>query len=372
MSTCLDLWFNAAQLSIPQPRFEAMRKFYVLLVCLVYLTPVVSQTKTDRDRDQLVGPVKTVNAYLIDFVRKDNRMVEGTRRPWYTTTYNVEGNISERASYDPNGTIAARYVHTYDPNGRSTGYEEYASLLDKTLTIPRRHVYTLNDEGRRVEYIVFESNGSIDTRFVYKYDAKGHLIEEQWYAHTGQLGGRLVSTFDERDNQTSQKSYRADGTLDWENTSKYDDQGNKTEWLQYSGNTLRYKIVFRYDDKGRILEKQTVEFNSAPNVLRPSHAPEPGKVVYTYDDDQRTQEVSTYEPDGRLKEKLAYAYDERKNEVGRTTMNADGSPKNSESYSIDIEYDSHGNWTRKTRLIQSETGKEPQAVHAELRVITYY
>jgi len=39
---------------------------------------------------------------------------------------------------------------------------------------------------------------------------------------------------------------------------------------------------------------------------------------------------------------------------------------------MNIEYDSHGNWTKKTRLIQSEKGGLPQAYNAELRVITYY
>ena len=149
-----------------------------------------------------------MEAYLIDFVRKDNRTVERKRR-WYSTTYNTEGNISERTSYDHNGAITGKYVHTYDTDGRSTGYEEYVALLGKTLTTPRRHVYTLDEEGRRVEYTVFESNGSVGTRFVYKYDAKGNLTEEQWYAHTGQLGGRLVYTFDEKGNQTSQTSYQA-------------------------------------------------------------------------------------------------------------------------------------------------------------------
>jgi len=51
-----------------------MRIFYALLVlCLLWVTPILSQTKTDKDRDELVGPVKSVEAYLIGFVRKDNR-----------------------------------------------------------------------------------------------------------------------------------------------------------------------------------------------------------------------------------------------------------------------------------------------------------
>ncbi len=350
-----------------------MRKFCALLIlCLLWITPIVSQTKTDKDRDQLVGPVKSVEAYLIDFVRKDNQDVEQPRRPWYVTTYNSEGNISERTSYDPSGAVTARYVHTYDANGRSTGYEEYAALLDKTLTIPRRHVYRLNEEGRRVEYTVFESDGTVGTRFVYKYDARGNLTEEQWYLHTGQLGGRLVSTFDERGNQTSQASYLADGALSWKNISKFDENGNRTETTQYLGGTLRYKVLSRYDSKGRILENETIEFNRVPGTLSPTHSPEPGKVVYTYDDDKRTKEAATYDMDGTLKGKIVYAYDERKNEIGLTVFNTDGSTKNGQTRLVNTEYDSHGNWTRKTYLTQPEKGGQPQAYHAELRVITYY
>jgi hypothetical protein len=349
-----------------------MRKFCALLVLfLLSITPIVAQTKTDKDRDELVGPVKSVEAYLIGFQKKDNEIVEARRR-WYTTTYNTDGNISEKFLYDQSGAILEKLVHTYDANGRSTGYEEYAALLDKTLTIPRHHVYKLNEEGRKVEYIVFASDGRIDTRFVYKYDAKGNLIEQQWYAHTGQLGGRLVYTFDEKGNETSQTSYHADGSVSWKSFSKYDVNGNKTEWNHYNGTSLKYKILYRYDGKGRVLEKETAEFNRPPNFLSSSHSPEAGKVVYTYDDDKRTKEVTTYNVDGTVKEKVAYSYDERKNEVGRTAFNADGSVKNGDALVMNIEYDSHGNWTRKTRLIQLEKDGQHQAVHAELRVITYY
>ena len=351
---------------------ETVKSLFALLVlCLLSITPVVSQTKTDKDREQLVGPVKSVESFLIEFVRKNDGTVEEKSRRMFTTSYNTDGNIAERASYDQTDTITARYVHTYDTNGRSTGYEEYPYLIDKTLTIPRRHVYTLNEEGRKVEYIVFESNGKVGTRFVYKYDTRGNLIEEQWYGYTGTLGGRTVSTYDEVGNQTSQTNYQGE-SLNWKNISKYDSNGNRTESLQYHGKTLRYRFLSSYDSKGRILERETIEFNSIPGVLPPTHSPEPGKVVYTYDDEKRTKEIATYEVDGSLKDKFVYAYDERNNEVGLKVFNGDGSPKNGESHITNIEYDSYGNWTRKTRLTKSEKGEQPQRYHAERRVITYY
>jgi len=58
-----------------------MRRFCALLVlCLLWITPLLSQTKTDKDRDGLVGPVKRVEAYLIDFVTKDNRTLPSRER----------------------------------------------------------------------------------------------------------------------------------------------------------------------------------------------------------------------------------------------------------------------------------------------------
>jgi hypothetical protein len=349
-----------------------MRKFCGLLVlCLLWITPLASQTKTQKERDDLVGPVKRVEAYRFDLTTKDNQSVEKRGHPWQISTYNAEGNIAEQVLYDQNGAITARHLYTYDASGRSTGYEEYVALLDKTLATPRCHVYTLNAAGRKVEYTVFESNGTAGTRFVYKYDAKGNLIEEQWYAHTGRLGGRTVYTFDDVGNQTSQTSYEGNGSLNWKNISKYDANGNNTEFLQYHGNTLRYKMLHSYDSKGRILEKEILEFNSGPSSF-PSHAPVPGKIVYTYDDEKRTKEVATYKVDGTLRHKVTHAYDERKNEVGLTIIYSDGPLQSVETRLTNIEYDSHGNWTRKTHSRQPEKGGPPQPYHEELRVITYY
>jgi hypothetical protein len=124
--------------------------FSLLILCLLWNTPILSQTKTDRDRAGLVGPVKSVKAYLVDFFMKDGRIVEGKRRPLQSTTYNSQGNISEKVSYDHTEAITAKYTHTYDAKGWNTGYEEYFATLDKSLSIPRRHVYTLDEDGRKL------------------------------------------------------------------------------------------------------------------------------------------------------------------------------------------------------------------------------
>ncbi|HEV2912362.1 MAG TPA: hypothetical protein VGX92_03500 [Pyrinomonadaceae bacterium] len=363
----------------------------LIIVTLFWSSAVRAQNKTDRDQNDLIGSVKSVEVYVIDFAMKDEKIEQGERRRWHSTTYNPEGNILERISYDHLGNPAEKLIYTYDARGRNTGYEEYPAILDKTLTIPRKHIYTLDDRGNRVEYKVYESDGTPASRFTYKYDTKGNKIEEGFYYHTGRFGGKIVYAYDERGNQTSQISYNANGTLNWKNVSTFDEKGNRTEWIQYQGRALRYKVISRYDERGRILVNETIEFNAIPNVSI-SHAPVPGKVVYVYDDEKRTKEVATYEPDGTLKDRVVYTYDAKGNQVGQAMFKADGSPNDpviqfyddinepgsrfrgslSGKSLIELEYDSDGNWTKKTYLIQSRKDSKPQPYRAEERVITYY
>lgn len=363
----------------------------LFIASLIWTPAVIAQNKPDKYQAELVGPVKTVEASFVDFALRDGKMEQVKQLPWYSAAYNPDGNIVERTSYDHLGNISARYTHTYDPKGRSTGYEEYSAFLDKTLKTPRKHIYSLDDMGNRVEYRVYDSDGSLAQRFTYKYDAKGNKIEDGYYYHTGQFGGKTVYTFDDKGHQTSQAHYGADAAFNWKNVSTYDDRGRRVESLQYQGDKLRYKIVSTYDDKGRFVETETKEFNAVPNVTS-SHAPEPGKMVYTYNDEERTKEVATYGPEGSLKNRIVYTYDERGTQIGRAMFKADGSLDEPVLQFYDnvhepdgkfrgslrgkslfkVEYDSHGNWTKKTYLIQTAKGDKPQPYRAEQRVMTYY
>lgn len=337
-----------------------------LVLCLLWSAPLVAQTESDLEREKLLGPVKSVEIFNID--RGSTDSATARRRPLRRTTYNANGNVLELISYDQNGDIQARHVYSYDANGRSTGYEEYSAILDKKLSTPRRHVYKLDKEGRRVEYLVLDSNESVSSRSVHKYDAKGNKIEDQWYTYTGELSAKMVYTFDEKGRQISQAAYEGDSVLTWKNFWKYDVNGNKTESMQYEGEILRYKVIYSFNVKGKILEEETFEFNRPPNSFT-THAPEPGKKIYTYDEEKRTLEVTTYAIDGSLKRRFVHVYDEQGNEIGATTFNGDAFQHRT---SIEVEYDSHGNWTKKTQLMQSEAEAPLRAYSTQARVITYY
>jgi hypothetical protein len=345
-----------------------------------------AQVKNSSETSGLTGCVKSVELSRIEYALKDGKSVEGKPVPIQTIAFDEDGNKTEQVTYDRSGSATDRLVYTYDAAGRNTGYDEYSSIVDKSLSTARRHVYKLDDAGRTIEHAVFDSDGSTASRFFYKYDDRGNKLEELFYSGNGSRTGKSVNVYDGNAKLLSQTSYDADDNVSWKIVNSYDAEGRKTELVHHQGGILRYRITYKYDDKGRVKEEETSEYNAPPNV-HTSHAPVPGKVVYAYDDDKRTKEVVYYNEDGSLKNRLVYAFDAKGNDAGTRTFNADGTPQNIEIHwydngkllrtlggtrSVKHEYDSHGNWTRKTHFIKAADADKPEPYCVESRTITYY
>jgi hypothetical protein len=345
------------------------------------------QKKADREKDGLTGPISTIETGRIDYSLIEGRTVEGKGVRSQVTSYNGEGQRLERSTFDPKGEILERLVYTYDAGGRNTGYEEYY----KAATKPRRHVFLLDDKGNQTEYKVYEADGTLASRFLYKYDDKRNKTEEIFYSWNGIRTGKLVYEYDDRGNQLTQTSYNQDDSISWRTVTSYDGAGRRLQWTQFQNEILRYRIFSKYDDRGRMIEQQTFEFNAPPNI-HVTHAPVPGKVIYTYDDDKRTKEVSSYSESGLLKDRIVYSYDDKDNEVGLAAYASVGGMNETVIQFWDnvfdpqsrfrgtlkgkqlssFEYDAHGNWTRKTYLIQAANSDKPREYRAEYRIITYF
>lgn len=375
------------QLLMPCPR--NVMKF---LVCvLILLTSSVGLTAQEppptRATDGLSGPVKSIEWGSINYAIKDGKRIEGEPRPIQAIKFDEHGNRTEAITFENDGTIKTHLTYTYDALGRNTGYNEsYRLASNQSLSSPRKHTYTLDHNGRIVEFILYEADGSAGSRFTYKYDDKGNKIEQAYYAWTGARTGRLTYSYDAAGRRLSETSYDSHGAVSWKTVNTYDSNGRVAEWVQYQGEVLRYKKLFKYDHKGGLAEVETLEFNAPPN-LHISHAPVPGKIVYTYDDKRRSKEISTYEPNGALKSREVQTFDEQGNQVSRAFFNADGSAQNSEIAFYDknklleklggksltqFTYDAHGNWTKKVHLILPDGANEPRPWRVDYRNITYY
>lgn len=360
-------------------------KYLLGLLLLVSLpSRGFAQPKNDSGKSGLLGRVKSVEWGRIDYPLKDGKSFEGGRHPNQLTTFNEDGNTVEVTSFKEDGSVSGKTTYYYDGRGRNVGTESYSEGDEKVHR--QRQVYTLDDKGNRVEVVGYQTDGTLSHRQVFKYDSDGNKIEELFYGGNGARLSRLVNTYDGRGNQLTLTSYNADDSISYRTVISYDASDNNTEWVQYHGDTLRYRVLYRYDDRGRLKEKETFEYNAPPNV-HTSHAPVPGKIVYSYNDKESAREEATYDAGGALVSRVVISLDDKGNQIGRAEYGGDGAPKDTKVSWYDkdkllrtlggraltkFEYDPQGNWTKKTYLIQPAGSNKPEAYGAEYRVIAYY
>lgn len=345
-----------------------MSKF-IFVVCAIFLlfAAVYPQQESDLEKSQLRGKVKSIEAYRVSF---DAEKGWANRQLWLTESYNTDGNIIERAVFQ-DGKISSKTVSFYDARGRQIGNDSYSAALDKTMSAPSKTVLVLDDSGHTVELKVYamKSPETVDVLHKFKYDSKGNQIERDY----GRSGKSVVS-FDAGNNETSVTHYNGEGRIYGKTFTEYDAQNRRIkliihrDGMFYHDARLRYEISYVYDERGRIIEQITKEFNVEPNVTT-SHAPEPGRIVYKYDEARHGKEKSVFTSDGYLKEKSVILSDERGNEIG---FDCSDFTLQTCRRVVEYQYDNQGNWISKTSQSRSGAGQPLQPNFREERIFNYY
>ena len=372
-----------------------MRSLFLCLTVLLAAALRVSAQPPELSNarsEGFLGPVKTVEEFVVEYSMVDGKTSALTLRPWRSLRFDRAGNAMETLHYDGKGELRQKLVYTFEASGRPSGYRSFsATPISNRLSYVQDHVYKFDAAGRIYEYAVFEADGKPQTKFTYTYDGKGPLIEQAWYTHIGTLGGKSVHTFEPDKRKRIQAHYDADGTQAWLRAEIMDASGRVTRREHYRGTTLKFEISFIYDSKGRLTEQVTRELNSNPNVWV-SHEPEPGRLVYSYDDRERTKELLRYDLDGQLLGIEVWRLDEKgnENEWARYYVNwveqpfvisfhddiskPDSPFRNSISGRKVTEYlyDRHGNWTRKRYGVRTPERSSPIVYREEIRKIIYF
>jgi hypothetical protein len=175
----------------------------------------------------------------------------------------------------------------------------------------------LGEKGERVEYKIVQPDGKAGEKRLYKYDAQGRLAEELLHEHKGQLLSRNVHAYDEAGRPVSQTRYDADGSVSSVAKVTYDAQGRPAERTRHEGGVLMYRIVYRYDSRGRLVEQETAGSVLDADVP-PAEAHPPGRVSYVYKDGKQPKEATRYAPDGTARERIVFQYDPRGNWISKT------------------------------------------------------
>lgn len=311
-----------------------MKSVIILLLIGVLVITARAQAKSDREQDRLLGPVQSVKTEVAEFTARDGKSVEGPRMPVQAVDYDERGNRVKRVDLNRDGSIAQTIVYTFDTEGRSTGYEDFTPGLEK----PRKHIYILASDGRRSEYKMIQPTGSpADERYVYKYDRDGNRIAEELY-HKDSLISRNENTYDANGRLISQVIYNPDGTISARIQNSFAVDGKPVERIRHDGDLVTYRVRYKYDDKSRLLEREVT--GSFVDMESHSESYTTGKVVYTYKGKDQPKEAITYNPDGSFRERIVF------------------------------DYDSHGNWKKKTRKVRVAGKEVTQQI--EYRTIEYY
>lgn len=343
-----------------------MRIFLILVIVLLWTIPISAQKsiKTDAERLNLNGKVKKIEVYGVGITKENGEIKETSRKLRYYESFNENGNISERITYQlENENILDKMIYHFDSDGRNIGYDEFVWSLDKTLTIPRKHIFKLDDFGNMIEMKVFDMDGTSANHYTYKFDERGNLIEENF----GPAIGKSIREFDKNDNLISFISYKNNQIIN-KTLYLYDNQNNQIGWMFYDGDKLRYKTEVIYDKQNRMIERNIAEFNAIPNVIF-SHAPKVGKTIFTYNDTKKMREEILYSLNGTQLQKQIWFVNEQGEKIA-----LDCSEPDFESCRaiIKIDYDSNNNWIRKTRLYNTYSDPVLRINHIEERKISYY
>lgn len=300
-----------------------MKRLLAALAFILLSAPAVgAEPKTDRQKDGLVGLVRTVRVEAARFSNQAGRWIEEPRELAVITTYDGRGNKLEMVP----------------------GQTDIKGLFEGIRW--EKQTYTYDDQGRLAEVVSYNSNGSLIGKMIHTYDDKGKLTKIISYSSDGSPGSKTVYTYDDKGHLTAETSSDAAGFMG-ETGYTYDDKGNLIEETIYGpGLNIKGRAVHTYDAQGHRISTTTHDTHDGALGI--------DKVVTTYDAKGNILEETTH-------------YTEKVGMEDRPVL-----PPAKWVYTYEL--DAQGNWIKQTRTdCSSESGEpvcEPSLV--TYRTITYY
>jgi hypothetical protein len=192
----------------------------------------------------------------------------------------------------------------------------------------------------------------VDTRFsLTTYDQKGNKLKTESYDFRNNLS--LITVFGYLDGAR----VSASKSVEREYSLPVVRMGSPQRSNREMDPRYQHRFEFKYDEKKRLIEH--TDFLSDGEIME--------RYVYKYEGNQK--EEMLYTGNGKLARRYLYLLDDKGNVVERTGFDRNGALASKISYTY--EFDSHGNWTKRTMTRNMQSDKpQPPSVH--LRTITYY
>jgi YD repeat-containing protein len=296
------------------------------LIVFLTLTPIFAQPKERPSKHRLIGSVRTIREEIATFIQQRGAWIETDKKLLSIGRYEQNGNTIESLFYGGELTPRSRW-------GYRDGY-----LISAESRDGKRWSYTRDREGHLISIEEYDATGAMIGQTTYHYEPlEKRTISYELDAKGHRTGKKTITIYDERERVVEVDSYDSKGGIESKRTYYYEnDKLIKSKVSMGSGYSVNSRLS--YDQNGRVVEKEQELLWANPKEY---------KERYEYDSRGNTVEVLHYRYGGNLI-------------VGKTLYK--------------YEYDSVGNWIKKTKLeldVNSEEEKyDPKEV--VYRVIEYY
>ncbi|MHC4700481.1 MAG: M56 family metallopeptidase, partial [Planctomycetota bacterium] len=324
------------------------------------------EEKTDVEKEELKGPVRVVRIESVESSEKPDGGAEGTHIPSRTMVYDVEGRLLKDVRFSRSGIRRRTVVYTYDEEGKRAEEREYAG--DDVLL--RRVVYIYDDKGNLAQRIRHhDKNGRVRDKLLCSYDDGGHKIREVEYDAEGKVNWECVYLYNDEGRKYSEtcswikgdRPHMLGGRADSafvsvrKSVRTFDVSGNNTQTKYFKADgSLHRRWVHTYDGIG----------NCTKEVLYDSRDRTKRTVEYTYDTQGRHASVVVDTPNDHSE--TVYVCNDMGDVIQQTHSRQDGDTDRKSIWKFEYEYDSIGNWTKRTRYF-IEAGK----TQSKPPVVTY-
>ena len=261
--------------------------FTVFLLAFSSFTITAQTKKNDREKANLIGPVRSVTSTSADFT---GDKIEGkgySIKPPETVSYDEAGNELEGQMVSDFGEQMGKTVKKFDPDRR---------LLESVWVDPKGKVVRMDvfaySDGRLSEIKTFDDKNVVREKTVHVYDDKGRLIEEVYYdptkpvaktIYTYDLSGaqpveiafflidgrkatapvgpclgahRIIATYDEKGRTLTRDMFEDTGALKKGFRWTYDDKSNVATYISKSrSSTVAFVYGYESDARGNWIKR---------------------------------------------------------------------------------------------------------------------
>lgn len=191
------------------------------------------EKKTEKIINIEVVEREYISSSKINLIDKINFELDSKGKPQKgeklsTQKYDKNGYLTETVTYNADGTIQSRFSYEYNNRGVRTVTTRFNSA-GLPINIFK---YDYNEHGNKTKAYRYDLNENLLEYYVYNYDNQSNVIEEIWFDATGKNIFTIEHKYNgERKSQT--RTYDERGKLLYKYIFKYDNAGNIIEELKY-------------------------------------------------------------------------------------------------------------------------------------------